>query len=360
MPSFELIALGCGGGPSEHNLSSYLLKPHDAHWSEGVLALEAGSGIGALGKLLNDEPELFASGQVKNGHSSRTAGEVYSWIKCFSVSHAHLDHISGLALTASTLKGKRTVFGARRCLQNIENLFSGQLWPRLASWKEDDNVPLLLQELPDDAKYHTVFPGISVRMMPLSHGSYEGKGTYHSSAFFIKHNSSEHEFLFFGDVEPDSIASEPHTRDVWRVAAPKIPNTLDTIFIECSYPSGRPDDMLYGHLTPEHLVAELTALAAEVVDVRTRTRQPNSSQEWDEDEEPVHARKRQRRDTEAPSLRGVLAGLKVYVIHCKDDVQGAYTEPVNRVIASQVRALIEAEGLGAEVVGVEQGMKISI
>ncbi|KZT74247.1 hypothetical protein DAEQUDRAFT_748575 [Daedalea quercina L-15889] len=369
MPSFDMIALGCGGGPSEHNLSSYLLKPCDAHWSEGILALEAGSGIGALDKLLREQPTLFESDQIQLNHGESslcTAMEVYSWIRCFLVSHAHLDHISGLAFTASTVGGRRTVFGLRRCLEIVESLLSGQLWPRLASWNADDDLPLTLQDLTgrsrlaNDAKYHSVFPGVSVRTMPLSHGRVDEQRTYHSSAFFVSDDSSGREFLFFGDVEPDSVATEPHNRNVWRAAASKIPNTLDTVFIECSYPSGRTDDMLYGHLTPEHLVAELTALAAEVVDARTRTRQPNSSQEWDSDQEPVHTRKRRRRETAGSSSRGALAGLKVYVIHCKDDLQGVYAEPIHRVIASQVRTLVEEKDFGVEIISVEQGMKILI
>ena len=221
-----------------------------------------------------------------------------------------------------------------------------------------------VSRLPNDMKYHPIngFSSLSVCMMPLSHGRYSAEATYHSSAFFIKHSEPEQgttrEFLFFGDVEPDSVATEPLNRDVWRVAAPMIPDTLDTIFIECSYPSGRPESELFGHLSPEHLTAELRTLATEIVDARKRTRQLDSSQEWNSDEEPVHTRKRQRRESPAVSLRGSLTGLKVYIIHCKDDLHGAYTQPIHVVIASQVRALVEAEELGAEVIGVEQGMKI--
>jgi hypothetical protein len=56
--SFDLVVVGAGGGPDETNLSasvprsppfpltdlpiSYLLKPHDTNWDDGILALEAG------------------------------------------------------------------------------------------------------------------------------------------------------------------------------------------------------------------------------------------------------------------------------------------------------------------------------
>lgn len=200
-------------------------------------------------------------------------------------------------------------------------------------------------------------------MMSLSHGRYSGEATYHSSAFFIKRHGTDRdtarEFLFFGDVEPDSVATEPHTRDVWRAAAPMIPDKLDTMFIECSYPSGRTDDELFGHLSPEHLIAELRALATEVVKARM---QPDNAQDGDSDSGPVRPRKRQRREKENPtvSLRGALSGLKVFIIHCKDDLLGTYTEAIYKVIAAQVLALVEAEELGAEIIGVEQGMKICV
>ena len=225
---------------------------------------------------------------------------------------------------------------------------------------------LLVLRLPNDATYHCIsgFPGVSIRMMPLSHGRFGEETTYHSSAFFIRHcasqNDTAREFLFFGDVEPDSVATEPHNLDIWRAAAAMIPDTLNTIFIECSYPIGRPDNELFGHLNPEHLTAELKRLATEVVNVQTRTRRPRSSQEWTSDEEPVHARKRQRRGNPTASLRGALTGLRVYIIHCKDDLRSAYTQPIHEAIACQVRELVEAAELGAEIIGVAQGMKIGM
>ena len=41
-------------------------------------------------------------------------------------------------------------------------------------------------------------------------------------------------------------------------------------------------------------------------------------------------------------------------------MQRKYEEPIQRVIARQVRELVDARGLGAEIVAVEQGMHISM
>lgn len=178
-------------------------------------------------------------------------------------------------------------------------------------------------------RYAPVANDISVRVMLISHGQTSTQQTYDSTAFFVRHDPSGKEFLFFGDVEPDSLSAKPRNIDVWRAAARKIPHVLDTIFIECSYPTGRQDEYLYGHLSPEHLAAELLALAREV------------------------AKERNGETTQA------LRGVRVVVTHCKEDLSGQYREPIHLAIAAQVRGLVDSQNLGAEIIAAEQGMHIS-
>jgi cAMP phosphodiesterase len=189
--------------------------------------------------------------------------------------------------------------------------------------------------------------------MPLSHGSNETSGTYESTAFFVRHDPSSREFLFFGDVEPDAVAKRPHTISVWLVAAPKIPQTLSTIFIECSWTSGRPDNLLYGHLSPEHLVAELNVLAKEVILARGGT----TSIDVRNDSKPMR-KKHKSNPISPPNLRGALRGLRIYITHCKDNLDNAYDRRISHVIVDEVKTLIEAQGLGAEILAAEQGMRI--
>lgn len=188
--------------------------------------------------------------------------------------------------------------------------------------------------------------------MPISHGQNNTLGTYECAAFFIRHNLSNCEFLFFGDVEPDSIAINPRNRDVWTVAAPKIPESLNTIFIECSWPSGRTDEMLYGHLSPEHLATELIVLAHAVASSRKEAAEAHVQN----GDEPVRARKRQRRDPTPLPHYGALRGVRVYIIHCKDDLHSIYDRPINHIIADQVRTLVKE--LEVEIIAVNQGMQI--
>lgn len=287
------------------------------------------------------------------------------------------------------------------------------------------------------------------------------------------------------------MAKRPQTINLWRTIAPNISSgTLSTLFIECSWPSGRPDSHLYGHLTPEHLHDELVALATEVVKHRrhvltigtttvpsmptslaaplsgptpvpvpvsapivnlnhnadsvttlpSRSSSPthstraslkrgassffnllspnkghkrkssealngngngnvSGSKGWSKQAKtdhlspslPAHPQPQPHRpasptttcttnDSESipntaavptvdvpaqpslpadESINGVLQGLKVYVMHCKEDVEGRYPgRPIGHVISAQVRALVESSGLGCEVLHADQGMRI--
>lgn len=224
--------------------------------------------------------------------------------------------------------------------------FSGH-YPELPT---DD---LICPSLVPNGKYHTVFPDISVQIVPINHGTTD-VGPYSSSAFFIRSDShpSKREFLFFGDVEPDSITSAtPKIIDVWRKAAPMIPNTLSTIFIECSWPSGRPDDMLHGHLSPEHLRDELVVLATEIYHSRRSSSGGGSR--------PKRKRQKRNPSVSADELRGLLTGVRIYIIHCKEQSTQVEGPPTRELIVGQVRALVQTAGLGAEILSAEQGMYIS-
>lgn len=201
-----------------------------------------------------------------------------------------------------------------------------------------------------DGGYRVVFPDVSARVMPINHGR-NALGQYDSAAFFVRHDPSLREFLFFGDVEPDAVAEKPQTINVWRAAASKIPETLSTIFIECSWPSGRADDLLFGHLTPEHLANELATLAAEVVRYRQHSTQSESLKR------PLRKRKRPN-SLLVDNLKDALTGVRVFIIHCKDDMDRDPDQPIREVIVEQVRRLVEEKKLGAKILAAEQGARI--
>jgi len=220
---------------------------------------------------------------------------------------------------------------------------------------------LVYSPLPTDRRYLDLNRDVSVCSMPVTHGLTKTGGVYESAAYFLRNNVTEQEILFFGDVEPDSISSKPQTMNVWKVAAPKIPHTLASIFIECSWTSDRPDNLLFGHLNPVHLVNELVALALEIYKVKNDLKLTPVIVLEGETSPDTRARKKQKLNpVSIESLRGMLEGVTVYIMHCKSDVGAKYDGPISQVIGDEVRTLVEKKGLGAKIVVLEQGTRIQI
>lgn len=113
---------------------------------------------------------------------------------------------------------------------------------------------------------------------PIMYAQHNGSGQIQdslscvvdSSAFFIRAEATGREVLIWGDVEPDSLSQIPRNHLVWTEAATKmVQGSLGGIFIECSYPDSQPDAVLFGHLAPRHVIAELLVLADLVAEKKT-------------------------------------------------------------------------------------------
>jgi cAMP phosphodiesterase len=60
--------------------------------------------------------------------------------RCFLITHAHLDHVNSLIVSAGSLGGSRKrIFATEQTLRDLETVFADRIWPNLASWKEDDD-----------------------------------------------------------------------------------------------------------------------------------------------------------------------------------------------------------------------------
>lgn len=360
-PSFDMVVIGCGGGPFETNLSAYLVKASGSNWEkDSVVGLEAGSGLGALETIMKSNPGLFGV----NGETGKpyTAAQIFSYMKCYLITHSHLDHVNGLVLSAGSMGGQKLVHGRKQTIKDLEVIFADRLWPKLASHKKEDaNAMLVYSPLPTDRGYFDLNRNMSVCSMPLTHGLTKTGSVYESAAYFLRNKLTERELLFFGDVEPDSISSKPQIINVWKAAAPKIPHTLASIFIECSWTSDRPDHLLFGHLNPVHLVDELVALALEVYKVKNNLQSASVILAEGGIGPDTRARKKKKLNPiPLESLRGMLDGVTVFIMHCKSDVGGVYDGPISHVIGAQVRALVEKKELGAEVVVLEQGTRLLV
>jgi hypothetical protein len=124
-----------------------------------------GSGMGTLQQLLNSDTALF---------DKMTAHQIYSFIQlvktsllplrddgrhddrlsfalpprsCFIISHAHLDHVNGLILSAGSLPGPRKrICASLSTLKSLETIFADRIWPNLASWDTVDAAYKLLYD----------------------------------------------------------------------------------------------------------------------------------------------------------------------------------------------------------------------
>jgi len=330
-PTFDVLVLGCGGGPLETNLSCYLFKPYGQPWSNGCTSVEGGSGLGSLVRLLETLPESFKDFELPSNVPLANAGWVLSLIRSFLISHAHLDHISGLVLAAGMSPALKNIYGSTRTLQNLSHVFDGGVWPHLASFEGKESAAYVYRtiETPSTKKV-SIEGGLKVRAYNISHGSMGDGSAYDSTAFFLSIDDQGREVLFFGDVEPDSVSSRPNNRQVWYEASERIKlGKLSTIFIECSWTSSRSKSELYGHLSPPFLYEELSCLASFL---------------------PSTNRSRS-------SLRGRLKALNCCIIHVKDTFEEGDSSAKIRL---ELNALESKFGLGIKFTILKQGMRLRV
>jgi 3',5'-cyclic-nucleotide phosphodiesterase len=67
--------------------------------------------------------------------------------------------------------------------------------------------------------------------------------------------------LYLGDTGADKVEQSEQLAALWKTVAPLIMNNqLKAIFIEVSFDNSVPEKALYGHLTPNLLMEEMTKL----------------------------------------------------------------------------------------------------
>lgn len=364
---------------------------------------------------------------------------VRNLITTYLVTHPHLDHLSGFVINTAgfqhTSRPKRLA-GLPPTIDAFKShIFNDVIWPNLSD--EDGGVGLVsYMRLAEGGNlaighgegrgYIEVCDGLTVKSWSVSHGKCMHRSSKRnsdtvgepfsrrtsqstttplhshvsprdnnsppsayaadSSAFFLRDDATGHEILIFGDVEPDSLSLSPRTRQVWQDAAPKIAaGTLRGIFIECSYDDSQSDEMLFGHLSPRHVIAELQNLAEEVslshVDCqgdadpepgshkRKRHTLPNAPLEETHSSQKSAARLTRPRRTmsgssfdraspkrELPTTtlpRPSLKGLRVIIIHVKDNLSDGTS--AGDIILSQLEQHKQTAGLECEFVISQSG-----
>jgi 3',5'-cyclic-nucleotide phosphodiesterase len=300
--AFRVIVVGASGGLYEDDLSCFMVG--GGAGEAGWLALDAGT-------LLSGLRTARARGALPAGVSESEF--LASHVRGFLISHPHLDHVAGLAI-ASTDDTRKPVLGLASTLDALrDHLFNWKLWP---NFTDEGNPPRLgrrpLVRLAPGIETAVAGTSFTVEAHPLHHGGAESTG------FLLRRGDSQ--LLYLGDTGADEVEKSERLLRLWRRVAPLVrAGSLRAIFVEVSYPDGRPDGQLYGHLTPRWLLVELRRLA--------KLARP-----------------------EAPSLAGVV----VVVTHVKPPFDG--TDPRKAIRG----ALKRAPDLGARFVLPEAGQRLDL
>jgi 3',5'-cyclic-nucleotide phosphodiesterase len=247
---FDLVVLGALGGIEDGNLSASLIHPHG---DDRAVACDAGTLVNGL--RVADDKGAFAGITVPtDADQSRVGYVLTAKIKGYLISHSHLDHVAGLVI-ASPDDSKKPIYALPSVTGDlVETYFNWKAWP---NFSDRGKAPQLKKYALADLKPGAATPlsdtAMSVTAFPLSHGGME------STAFLIESDGDG--ILCFGDTGPDAVEKGTRLHDVWAAVAERVKQKrLKAIVIESSYTSDRPDNLLFGHLTPRWLLESLREL----------------------------------------------------------------------------------------------------
>jgi len=238
---FKAVPLGVNGGIDESNLSAYMLAPAAGN---NYICLDAGTLTFGIKKA------------IEKGAFAVPAGEVLkTYIKGYLISHAHLDHVSGLIINSPEDTAK-PVYGMPGVLKILKEKYF--TWDSWANFANEGEAPALKKYtytyLAEDSEITLAGTGMTLRSFPLSHSN-----TSASTAFLLKNNNSY--ALYLGDTGADVIEGSDKLHKLWQAITPLVKSgQLRAIFIEVSFPDEQPENALFGHLTPRLFMKEMDQL----------------------------------------------------------------------------------------------------
>ncbi|CNG24324.1 putative 3'%2C5'-cyclic-nucleotide phosphodiesterase [Yersinia frederiksenii] len=247
---FEVVALGVEGGVTDGNLTSYLIRDDSQPL---YLALDAGSVLPGIAKALEkgsfpDITDEMAAPLTRQGYIFRQR------INSYFISHAHLDHVSGLII-GSPDDSKKTIYASADTIDVLRNYyFNWRVWPNFTDSGSGTRLGTYRMQLVRPAQSLSLgLTRLTGEMYPLSHDK--------SPSSMLLVSSNNNAFAYFGDTGPDEIEKSKNLDTVWRKLAEKVKQQqLKGMIIEVSYPNAASDSKLYGHMTPKWLLKELKNL----------------------------------------------------------------------------------------------------
>jgi 3',5'-cyclic-nucleotide phosphodiesterase len=244
MPSagFEVVALGVQGGGDGGDLASYLIHPTGD--PRGVTC-DAGSLVAGLRKAK-------AAGAF--GRPGPTIAELLrTRVRGYLVSHAHLDHVAGLLIAAPDDSAKPVYALPSVNAAISRDYLNWRAWPNFADRGPRPLGQYRLQDMTAGAATPVAGTTLTVTAFPLAHDGVE------STAFLLRSGTAS--LLCLGDTGPDPVEKSGRLAALWDEMAEEVRSgRLRAIIIEASYPDGRADKALFGHLTPQWLIRSLEDL----------------------------------------------------------------------------------------------------
>ncbi|MBP2698887.1 MBL fold metallo-hydrolase [Photobacterium lucens] len=252
---FDVITLGDKGGIQDGNLTAFMLK---SNTDDNYITLDAGSIVNGL--IAATHNNAFADMPVPSSSPYTQEGYILNQkIKGYFISHAHLDHIAGLIISSPDDSNK-PIYALPSVHQAIsQHYFNWKAWPNFTT--QGDGFKLGKYELTPlntNQWLPVTNTELKVKAFPLSHSGAE-------STAFLFENAAKEAVIYFGDTGPDAVEKSTALNTIWQQLAPYIQKKkLKGIFIETSFGNSTPDKSLFGHLTPQWLLTELTTLAGYV------------------------------------------------------------------------------------------------
>ena len=243
--NLQVVPLGVYGGSNESNLSAYLIGEEN---TTDYLALDGGTIYSGIEKAIE-----------KGTFDVENAKVLKDYIKGYFISHGHLDHLSGMIIN-SPEDSKKPIYGITEMINVLKNkYFTNDAW---ANFGNEGEAPILNKYSYKYAEIGKQFPientNLKGTIYELSHVN-----PMKSAAILIENN--ENAAIYFGDTGADRIEKTTKLTTIWKAVAPKIKTgKLKTLLLEVSFPNSQPENLLFGHLTPNLMNEEMAKLAKEV------------------------------------------------------------------------------------------------
>lgn len=248
MSAFEVIVLGCTGGPRETNLSGYLLRIGS---TDKFIVLDAGTLLSAIERA----SAHFKDFDLEDDLYEPSAAFFRNHIKAYLISHAHMDHLLGLVINSQDDTPKK-ILGLKHTIDTLrDHIFNYKVWPNFGNEGDHPLNVYHYQRLTVGKKEYVEEAKCSIEAFELNHSQ-----NCSSTAFLIERQGEY--LLYFGDTASDLECDKKLMNKVWERVAPLIrEKKMHALFLECSYANSFDGPASHVHLNAEKMLYELDQLA---------------------------------------------------------------------------------------------------